>query len=161
MFIYAHARVYACVHACGGLFSIKWLHQSLFHIIFETVSLPKPGAEWFGWTDRLASMAHNFSHGSWRSNSCFHACTPDTLLAAILPEPITHAFILLFNLYQEIAIIIIIIIMLEKGGFQPAIQCIFDYIKTKPKWFSFCNEMGLKLDMICAYSAFLLTTQAL
>lgn len=51
--------------------------------------------------------------------------------------------------------------MLEKGGFQPAIQCIFDYIKTKLKWFSFRNEMGLKLDLVCAYSAFLLMTQAL
>lgn len=88
---------------------------------------------------------------------CLHACTPDTLLAAILPDPITYTFIVLFHSYQEIAIIIIIIIMLEKGGFQPVIQCIFDSIKKKPKWFSFCNEMGLKLDLVCVYSAFLLT----
>lgn len=78
-------------------------------------------------------MVHSFSHESWRSNLCLHAYTPDTLLAAILPDPITHAFILLFHSYQETAIIIIIIIRLVKGGFQPAIQCIFDYIKKKAK----------------------------
>lgn len=76
-------------------------------------------------------MVHSFSHEFWRSNLCLYACTPDTLLAAILPDPITHTFIVLFHTYQEIAIIIIIIIMLEKGAFQPVIQSIFDYIKKK------------------------------
>lgn len=78
-------------------------------------------------------MVHSFSHESWRSNLCLHAYTPDALLVAILPDPITHTFILLFHSYQETAIIIIIIIRLVKGGFQPAIQCIFDYIKKKQK----------------------------